>query len=119
MPGCLARGMVWPVSEMPPSNSGPGPTPSQAERRELRSRANRLKARLTVGRKRLTDSLLAGVRGELERNELVKVRLDEEEAAEADALARELAERVPCHLIQRIGRVALLYRKPAEVRGEK
>ncbi len=87
------------------------PAPSAAERRELRSRANRIKARLIVGRKRLTDALLAEVRGELLRNELIKVRLDEEDADEAESLARDLAVQVPCHLVQRIGRVALLNRR--------
>jgi RNA-binding protein len=79
-------------------------------RRELRSRAQRLKARLTVGRKGLTGPFLEEVRGELGRHELVKVRLDVDEADQADELAGALAEAVPCHLIQRIGRVALLYR---------
>jgi RNA-binding protein len=80
----------------------------------MRSQANRLKARLVVGRKGLTEAVLAEVRGELQRHELIKVRLDEDDADEAELLAMELAERVPAHLIQRIGRVALLYRPGPE-----
>lgn len=93
----------------------PGPAPNSAQRRELRSRAQRLKARLVVGRKGITEPFLAEVRGELARLELVKIRIDEDDADEADRLAAELAERVPCHLIQRIGRVALLFRQRMEL----
>lgn len=103
------------MSELPQSTPGPKPTPAQ--QRALRSQANRLKARLIVGRKGLTEAVLAEVRGELQRHELIKVRLDEENADEAELLAMELAERVPAHLIQRIGRVALLYKARSE--GEK
>lgn len=97
------------MSDSATGNHGIGREPTPAEKRELRSRANRLKARLIVGRKRLSDALLEEVRGELGRHELIKVRLEEDDAREAQALAEELAERVPCHLIQRIGRVALLH----------
>lgn len=88
-----------------------GPSLSAGKRRELRAAAQRLKARLIVGRKGLTDALLAEVRGELLRHELIKVRLDEDDAGEAELLATQLAEGIPCHLVQRIGRVALLYRQ--------
>lgn len=99
------------MSDSPAERKDAGPAPSTTEKRELRSRANRLKARLIVGRKRLTESVLTEVRQELDRNELIKVRMDEDDAAEAERLAQELAERIPCHLVQRIGRVALLYRR--------
>ena len=99
------------MSDSPAEWKDAGPPPSASEKRELRSRANRIKARLIVGRKRLTEAVLAEVRKELDRNELIKVRMDEDDAAEAERLAHELAERVPCHLIQRIGRVALLFRQ--------
>jgi len=105
------------MNDLPSENAGPEPT--SAQRREFRARANRLKARLIVGRKGLTDAVLAEVRGELQRHELIKVRLDEDDADEAEALAHELAERVPAHLIQRIGRVALLYRPNAETEKDK
>ena len=99
------------MSDLPSHSAGPEPT--SAQRREFRSQANRLKARLIVGRRGLTDSILAEVRGELQRHELIKIRLDEDDAREAEALAHELAARAPAHLIRRIGRVALLYRPRA------
>lgn len=100
------------VSDSTTPQRDPGPAPTTSERRALRARANRLKARLIVGRRRLSEPLLEEVRGELGREELIKVRLDEDDADEADRLAGELADRVPCHLVGRIGRVALLYRRP-------
>lgn len=103
-------GYGWRVSDSTAHHGNPpGPAPASALRRELRSRAQRLKARLILGRKGLTEPFLAELRGELKRQELVKVRLDEEDAEEADRLARALAKAVPCHFLQRIGRVALLY----------
>jgi RNA-binding protein len=106
------------VTDSSREDAGAGPAPTAGQRRELRSRSNRIKARLVVGRKRLTEALLDEVRGELQRNELIKVRLEAEAAGEAELLAVELAEKAPCHLIQRIGRVALLYRQRGEGEAE-
>jgi RNA-binding protein YhbY len=86
-----------------------GPPPTGAARRELLSRGHALKARLLIGRAGLSDPLLAQVRQVFTHADLLKVRLDAESADQADALAADLAARVPCHLIRRIGRVALLY----------
>ena len=96
----------------------PGPAPTARLRRELVARANRLKAQLSLGRQGLTDALVAHVRAELDRADLLKIRIDIDDRDEAERAAEELAARIPCHLVQRIGRVALLYRplpdKPAE-----
>jgi RNA-binding protein len=91
-----------------------GPPPAGAARRELLSRSHALKAHLFVGRAGLSDPLLAQVRQEFTQTDLLKVRLDADSAAQADTLAADLAARVPCHLIRRIGRVALLYRPGRE-----
>lgn len=87
----------------------PGPAPAAASLRELRARGQKLKARLALGHKGLSDPFVQEVRAELARSELIKVRIEEEDRGEADRLAEELARRVPCHLVQRIGRVALLF----------
>lgn len=93
------------------SNGGEiGSAPTGAARRELLRRGHSLKSQLTVGRAGLSDAFLAQVRQSFTHVDLLKIRLDGDSPAEADELAEELASRVPCHVVQRIGRVALMYR---------
>ncbi len=94
--------------------SDAGPAPTRAERRPLVKRGHVLKAQLAVGRAGLTEAFLRQVRSAFSNTDLLKVRLEADKADESDSLALELADRVPCHLVQRVGRVALLYRKQAE-----
>lgn len=91
-----------------------GPPPAAAARRALLSRGHTLKAHLFVGRSGLSDPLLAQVRQAFTHVDLLKVRLDADSTDQADALAADLAARVPCHLIRRIGRIALLYHPGSE-----
>lgn len=90
--------------------AGLGESPSARLRRTLVGRGHQLKARLTVGRAGLTDAFIRQVREVLAHADLVKVRIDCDDRDEAAGMAAELARRVPCHLVQRVGRVALLYR---------
>jgi RNA-binding protein len=87
-----------------------GPEPDGARRRRLTGRGNRLKAGLAMGRQGLTEAFVESVRRAFTHADLIKVRLDADSPKQADALAEGLAARTPCHLIKRIGRVALLYR---------
>ena len=118
--------MVAGVSETKPRNEPDiGPAPTGRDRRTLTGRGHRLKARIMVGRRGATDAVLAEVRRALTNTDLLKVRIDADSPAETDGLADDIASRVPCHLIQRVGRVALLYRplqqeaKPMENKGAK
>jgi RNA-binding protein len=81
-----------------------------AQKRTLRSRANRLKSVMSVGKAGVTEEVIAGVRKLLESHELVKIRIVTDEPEEADAMGSELARRVPCELVGRMGRVILLYK---------
>ncbi len=94
--------------------SDAGPAPTQAERRPLVKRGHALKAQLVVGRAGVTEAFLRQVRSAFANTDLLKVRLEAEKADDSERLALELADRVRCHLVQRVGRVALLYRKQAE-----
>ncbi len=96
------------------SDAGSQGRMSGSLRRSLAARGNRMQARVTVGKLGLTDAVVAQIRREIERAELVKVRCDVPSAADADLVAREIAARIPCHLIQRVGRVALLYQPRPE-----
>lgn len=91
-----------------------GERPTAREAQALRARGRSLKARLAVGRRGLSGEFLDHLRLAFTGADLLKVRLEAEDAAEADALAAEIARLTPCHVIQRVGRVAVLYRPLAE-----
>ena len=85
------------------------------QRRELSARGHKLEARLTLSAEPagLSESVVEHVRRYLAERELIKVRLRTDDRSVCEASARELAERVPCELVQRVGRVVLLYNPPS------
>lgn len=87
---------------------------SARERRVLAARGNRLRPAATLGDRELTESMIESVRRLLRREELVKVRVATQDRAAFAAMSDALAARVPCELVQRIGRVMLLYRPREE-----
>ena len=85
---------------------------SGAEKRALKSRAQKLEAVVRVGQAGLSEPLLASMEAALERHALVKVRfvgLKEERRA----LAPALAERTSSLLVQTVGNVAVYFRPAA------
>jgi RNA-binding protein len=86
---------------------------SSAERRALAAKGNRLKARVIIRANELSDATVAHVRQAFGDNELIKVRISTDDRQRCLQAAQEIAERIPCELVQRVGRVALLYR-PAD-----
>jgi RNA-binding protein len=95
-------------------DNGIGSAPGGAARRELIRRGHGLKSQLAIGRAGLSDAFLAQVRQSFTNADLLKVRLEADTPGEAEDLAEELAARVPCHFVQRVGRVALMYRPRTE-----
>ncbi|MFO0973197.1 MAG: YhbY family RNA-binding protein [Phycisphaerae bacterium] len=77
-------------------------------RRELLRAAHSLKARITIGKDGLSDALVAQVRQALAKAPLLKVRIHAADRDAVDALGRELARRVPCDWIGRLGFVVTL-----------
>lgn len=71
--------------------------------------SHRLKPVAAISADRLTDEAVVHVRACLADRPLVKVRIHAETAAECDAAAADVARRVPCEVVKRIGRVVLLY----------
>jgi RNA-binding protein len=88
------------------------------ERRALAARGNRLKADITIRAGELSDATVAHVRNALTKRELIKVRISTDDREECAQTADQLAERIPCDLVQRVGRVALLYRSGDATGGE-
>lgn len=98
---------------MPTAPTGDRPTDPTtlpgAVRRKLAARARMLRPSVHVGARGLTDAIVAQVRQALHKNELIKVKVRVDTTAEADEIGRQLARRVPCHLVQRIGKVVVVY----------
>jgi RNA-binding protein len=88
---------------------------SSGQRRALAARGNRLKASVIISADALSEAAVAHVRSAFGDRELLKVRISTDDREACARATIELAARVPCELVQRVGRVALLYRPGAEV----
>ncbi len=90
---------------------------TNAQIRELKARAQRMKAMLKLGKEGISPQFLAALDQALKDHQLVKVKFDyfKEEKKE---LAPQLAERSGAHLVTRVGNVAVLYRPNAEAEEE-
>lgn len=84
---------------------------TEKQKRHLRGLGHKLKPVVTVGAQGYT----AAVRNELDlsltRHELLKVRVNTGEREARDALIDQLCAETAAQLVQRIGNVALLYRR--------
>ena len=81
-----------------------------AQIRFLRGQAHDLKAILQVGGKGVTDSVVAELDGALEHHELVKLRIASDDRDQREAVIVDLAGRSGASVVQKIGKVAVLYR---------
>ena len=84
------------------------------QRRHLRALGQRLAATVQVGHDGVTDGLVAQLDAQLEALELVKVRVSENAPEGRHDIAEALAQRTNAHLVQVLGRTALLYRARKE-----
>ena len=90
---------------------------TNAQTRDLKARAQRMKAMLKIGKAGITPQFLAVLDDALKHHELVKVKFDEFKEQKKE-LAPQLAEKTASHLVTRVGNVVVLYRpksKAAEV----
>ena len=87
---------------------------TNAQIRDLKAQAQRLKATLKIGKEGLSPQFLAALDDTLKHHALVKLKFDEFKEQKKE-LAPLLAEKSGSHLITRVGNVAVLYRtKPME-----
>jgi RNA-binding protein len=83
-------------------------------RRALKQQAHHLKPVVMLGQAGLTEGVLAEVERALFDHELIKVRITGYDRDERDAQVAEIARQTNAALVQRIGNVAVLYRKRPE-----
>jgi RNA-binding protein len=87
---------------------------TNAQVRDIKAQAQRLKATLKIGKVGLTPPFLAALDELLKHHALVKVKFDEFKEQKKE-FAPQLAEKSGSHLVTRVGNVVVLYRpKPME-----
>ena len=86
---------------------------SARERKALLGASHRLKPVVTLAAGELSEAAVQQVRAAFTGRPLVKLRVNTDGAAECDALAEQLAARVPCEIVRRVGHVLVLYRPRA------
>jgi RNA-binding protein len=82
--------------------------------RHLRALAHSLKPVVMVGQHGLKESLIQELESALDTHELLKVKVSAGDREERDALIAELTSRTGAELVQRIGHVAVLFRRNLE-----
>jgi RNA-binding protein len=87
---------------------------SNAQLRDLKAQAQRLKATLKIGKEGLSPQFLAALDHALQHHALVKVKFDDFKDQKKE-LAPQLAEKTNSRLITRVGNVAVLYRPKSPV----
>lgn len=87
---------------------------TNAQIREFKARAQKLKAMLKIGKEGLSPKFINALDDALSHHELVKVKF-EEFKDEKKQLAPQLAEKSGSYLVTRVGNVVVLHRpRPAE-----
>ncbi len=79
------------------------------ERRRLAKEARALKPSVHVGLRGLTDPIVAQVRQALSKHHLIKIKVRADHGSEADVIGEELSRRVPCHVVDRIGKTLVVH----------
>ncbi len=77
--------------------------------RHLRSLGHALKPLIRVGKAGISEQFIKQVRKTIEDHELIKVKLICSAPSDINQTAQELKSKVPCHLVQKIGKTILLF----------
>lgn len=89
-----------------------------AQKRQLKSTAQRLDATVRVGKNGLSDGFIKEMHDALERSELVKVRFADFKD-EKKELAPRIAEKTGSHFVTRVGHVAVYFRQQPDPEKRK
>ncbi|MDQ6970653.1 MAG: ribosome assembly RNA-binding protein YhbY [Mariprofundus sp.] len=86
-------------------------TLSNQQRKTLKAKAHHLKPLIRIGQKGLTDNLIEEAIQTLDRHELVKVHIAQDDRQQRDDAAQELAKRCEATIVNQIGKTCVLYKK--------
>ena len=84
---------------------------SESQKKHLRRLGHELKPVVLVGERGLSASLLEELDSRLAHHELIKVRVRAGDRGERDAIIGEMCSRGRAELVQRVGNMALVYRR--------
>jgi len=87
---------------------------TESQRKQLRRLGHALKPVVLIGASGLSDSVAAEIDAALEHHELIKIRIRAGDRAERDRVMQRVVERLRAEPIQRIGNMALIYRRAQE-----
>jgi RNA-binding protein len=84
------------------------------QKRFLRKKAHHEKPIFQVGKDGVNDNMLKQINEALEKRELIKVSILQNNMDDKDALATEIANRADAELVQVIGNIFVLYKESEE-----
>ena len=84
------------------------------QRQYLKGLAHSLSPVVRIGKGRLSESIVAETKRSLEAHELIKVRIESDDAAERREIAERLCAESGAELAGTIGKTAMLYRAREE-----
>lgn len=87
---------------------------SENQKRQLRKLGHTLKPVVIIGANGLTDAVCNETDLSLAHHELLKIKVNAADRDERDAIIESLCQRCPAELVQRIGHIALVYRRNPE-----
>jgi len=86
-------------------------TLSKQQQKTLKTKAHHLKPLLRIGQKGITDNLIEEAMQILERHELIKVHIAQDDRQQRDHDTQELATRCEAIIVNQIGKTCVLYKK--------
>ena len=86
------------------------PALSSRQKKYLKGLAHELSPLVQVGKEGLSDSLIQQTEQELERRELIKVKLGKNSGLDKDDAASRLSQATGSSLVQLIGKTVVLFR---------
>lgn len=86
------------------------PTLSTKQKKFLKGLAHPLSASIQIGKEGITDNLISAITTELQRHELIKVKIGSNSSVEKGQAADLLPDVTAAALVQVIGKTILLYR---------
>jgi len=91
-------------------------TLNNQQKKTLKAKAHHLKPLIRIGQKGITDTLIEETLQTLDRHELIKVHIAQDDREERNKAAEELASRCQAVIVHQIGKTCVLFKeqiKPA------
>ncbi|MFC1747655.1 ribosome assembly RNA-binding protein YhbY [Pseudomonadota bacterium] len=84
---------------------------SEDQKRQLRKIGHTLKPTVMIGNNGLTDSVCNEIEHTIDHHELIKIKVNAGDREDRDKIINTLCDRTSAQLIQRIGHIALIFRR--------